>query len=184
MTSKLNDHDLLVGIQSGDLKAFDHFYERHAPGLYLYLVSLMRNPESATDILQDFFILLLNKLEQFIAADRIKEYLLKTARNLTLNEISKGKSYREHLKRFGEQGRALPMTSSALEPAEALALTEAIVRLSGEKREIVILHLYNGLSFQEIKAVLGGHAKAHYRRYQQALQDLKRLLQDSHNGAD
>lgn len=54
--------------------------------------------------------------------------------------------------------------------------TAALINLSDEEREIVILHLWGGLTFRQIAEVLQLSAATVHRRYQAALQALRAHL--------
>ncbi len=69
--------------------------------------------------------------------------------------------------------RASPDIESRLDSQVA---TEALMELADEEREIIILHLWGGLTFRQVADVLQISAATVHRRYQGALQALRSRL--------
>jgi RNA polymerase sigma-70 factor (ECF subfamily) len=69
--------------------------------------------------------------------------------------------------------RASPDIESRLDSQVA---TEALMELADEEREIIILHLWGGLTFRQVAEVLQISAATVHRRYQGALQALRSRL--------
>ena len=55
--SSFSDEELMQLYQQGELGAFDHLYERHAPQLYGYLKAHSPSRQYADDLLQICFLL-------------------------------------------------------------------------------------------------------------------------------
>jgi RNA polymerase sigma-70 factor (ECF subfamily) len=60
--------------------------------------------------------------------------------------------------------------------AERLALEAALRRLAPEQREIVHLHVYEGLTFKEAAAATGESINTVAARYRYALEKLRKVL--------
>lgn len=69
--------------------------------------------------------------------------------------------------------RTSPDVESQLDSKVA---TEALMELGEEDREIIILHLWGGLTFRQVAEVLQVSAATVHRRYQAALQALRGRL--------
>lgn len=59
---------------------------------------------------------------------------------------------------------------------DAETATEALAELPVEVREIVIAHLWGGLTFEQIAATVGGSASTAYRRYVAGITTLRASL--------
>jgi RNA polymerase sigma-70 factor (ECF subfamily) len=56
------------------------------------------------------------------------------------------------------------------------AATEALAHLPDDVREIVIAHLWGGLTFEQIAATVGGSASTAFRRYTAGIAQLRQQL--------
>jgi RNA polymerase sigma-70 factor (ECF subfamily) len=56
------------------------------------------------------------------------------------------------------------------------AVTRALQGLPGEEREVVVAHLWGGLTFEEIAEVIGSSPSTAHRRYAAALASLRERL--------
>lgn len=59
------DRDLARRVVAGDTSAFETFFERHVHGLYRYVAARLRDPESASDVVQSVFAEALANLASF-----------------------------------------------------------------------------------------------------------------------
>lgn len=63
-----------------------------------------------------------------------------------------------------------------LEDLDARAAGEALRTLPQHQREVVVAHIYGGLTFEEMAHVMGCSSSAAHRRYQAALNSLRERL--------
>ena len=63
-------------------------------------------------------------------------------------------------------------------PLDTEKIALCLAKLDGEDREIVTLHLWSDLPFSEIASLLGKPKTTVYRRYQEALEVLRGMLED------
>ena len=54
-----------------------------------------------------------------------------------------------------------------------------LARLPLDVREIVVLHLWSGLSFEEIAPLVGVSSSTAHRRYHAALESMRQMLEQS-----
>ena len=170
------DKDLLRRYRQGDEEAFAALYERHKRPLYLYLYSRLGCEDGARDVLQDLFARVCRSVERILLAENIGAYLHATARNLANDTLRKSSERRNTLEKYSASAGLLvpketddPTTSQE----EADRLARLIMGLPEEDREIVILHVYSGLSFREIGDIAGRSHNTVYSRYLEAMDRLK-----------
>jgi len=63
-------------------------------------------------------------------------------------------------------------------PLDTEKIALCLAKLDGEDREIVTLHLWSDLPFSEIASLLGKPKTTVYRRYQEALEVLRGMLEE------
>jgi len=149
-------------------------YDAHAASLYRYLLALVSDAEDADDALQEVFLGLMRRGQKNEIHD-LQAYLFRAARNQAL-------MVRRRHRRRERQSAAAAISwvdTEACHPDGrelALDITRALEHLPLEQREVVVLKLAEGLTFQEIADMLGIPANTAASRYRLALARLRRLL--------
>jgi RNA polymerase sigma-70 factor (ECF subfamily) len=146
--------------------------DRHAAAMELYARQWCRTPE---DVVQQAFLQLAH---QKIAPDNVVTWLYRVVRN---GAISAG---RAESRRQRHETAAAEMAGSWFVPTEppgldGAAATAALEALAAEEREVIVAHLWSGLTFQEIAAITGLSSSTAHRRYEQGLSALRNLLTQS-----
>ncbi len=140
--------------------------DRHAAALALYVRQWTVAPE---DIVQETFVKLA-LLEP--PPEPIAPWLFRVARNLALNAVRSAKRRRLHEARAAQQKeiRFIAPVETAL---DAATVSEWLQALPAEQREVITLHLWGGLTFAEIAAVMDASAGGVHRWYQVGLEALR-----------
>lgn len=139
-------------------------YQQHGPGLLLYACSLLGRKHAAEDVLQQVFMRL---LQQNTIPHEPKPYLFRAVHNTAMN-VMRGESKQVDLSDI-ESWFETPEQDRVAQ----VALTVELVRLPEEQRQVLVLHLWGGLSFEETGSVLGVSANTAASRYRYALQKLR-----------
>jgi len=142
-------------------------YRQHGPALLLYATSILERRHAAEDVLQQVFM---EMLEQNTIPEEPRPYLFRAVRNRALNLM-------RHERQNAPLTEIQPwFETKAGDPALEVALRSGLRALGEEQRQAVILHLWGGLSFAEIAAVLEIPANTAASRYRYALQRLRSLM--------
>lgn len=127
-----------------------------------YVTRITGNPSAAEDIVQDTFIKLAADWEgEFIDGPAMSSWLHKVAHSKAVDwvrrEIRLNKLHEEHQKERGEteMPEYRPVGDSNVSPELVLMLEEALLKLSDKEREVVLLKVYEELSYKEISAQTG-----------------------------
>jgi RNA polymerase sigma-70 factor (ECF subfamily) len=139
------------------------------PALVLYARQWCSAPE---DVVQTAFLRLSNQRQ---APAEPLPWLFRAVRNAAM---SAGRAER---RRRHYEGRAAASAPTWFAPAEASRLdaataTEALARLPLEQREVIVAHLWGGLTFDRIGPLIGSSAATAHRRYVDGLQMLRDQL--------
>lgn len=136
-----------------DQELLHQIYQKYQRELYLYIYSLCHSRELSEDLLQETFLKAILSLSD--NHTNMRAWLYMVARNLFFNYVKKEKQ-KVPLEELGQMAEA-----SNPEPEEQLIrdehrrlLYQALQHLSVEKREVLILQYFGGLSQKEIAAVL------------------------------
>ncbi len=135
-----------------DNKLLRQLYNKYHRELFLYIYSLCRNREASEDILQETFLKAILSLPD--NHTNMRAWLYMVARNLYLNLVKKEKD-RVDIDELREvsANEADVITQIILKENTQL-LYEALQKLDGVKREVLIMQYFGGLSQREIAFVL------------------------------
>ncbi len=143
-------------------------YQQHGPGLLLYACSLLGRKHAAEDVLQQVFMKL---LQQNTIPHEPKPYLFRAVHNTAMNLV-RGERQQVDLADIEPWFEA-----HAQDHASRITLTFALMRIPQEQRQVLLLHLWGGLTFDEVAAMLSISANTASSRYRYALQKLRAAMQ-------
>src|SRR5262249_20103171 len=175
------DARLIERFKGGQREAFDRIVERYRRDVYRIAYRMTTNHEDADDVAQETFLRAYRALGSFRGDASLKTWLFRIAMNLSINV---GRSRAGH--RTEERDlEILPDTGGAEGPAgerrllrseEAARVRGAVAALPPRQKQVVLLRMYEELSFQEIAEVLDcpiGTAKANFFH---AMNNLRKAL--------
>lgn len=141
-----------------------------APGLLLFARQWVRTSADAEDIVQEAFV-------KFWRADRNignRGLLYSAVRTTALDFIRRdSRRARRELAVFSESDEAVQFE---IDDESQRELTAAVDRLPQEQREVLVMKIWNDLTFAEIGEALGISQNTAASRYRYALTALKKAL--------
>jgi RNA polymerase sigma-70 factor, ECF subfamily len=144
-----------------------------APGLLLFARQWVQSAADAEDIVQDAFVKFWRRNHDI---DN-RGLLYSAVRSLALDFI------RRDARRARREATAFAEAEPAIEPHFELeddtqsALAAAVESLPRDQREVLVLKIWNDLTFSEIASALGISQNTAASRYRYALMNLKKTLQ-------
>ncbi len=152
-----------------DITTFGRLIDRYAAALVLYARQWCAAPE---DVVQDAFLALMARTT---VPEPVAPWLFRVVRN---RAISAARSERRRRRREQDTaGRREPWFQS--DPArdlDAAALRDALAQLPAEQREVIVAHLWGGLTFEQAGALAGCSTSMAYRRYVAGVEALRARL--------
>lgn len=146
-----DDEALALRVANGDDQAFTLLYERHAGALYRYIVSMLREPEDARDVLQTTMMNAFRSLRARPREVAVKPWLFRIARNAT---ISFARQRRPHSPISEElQGDALGVDGLHTRQRVRNVLGD-LEDLPDRRRRLLLMREVQGLGYDEIADVL------------------------------
>jgi RNA polymerase sigma-70 factor (ECF subfamily) len=144
-------------------------YDTYGASLYRYAVLLLADPTAAEDVVQQVFVAILRQRPRL---DEEAHYLRRAVRNECYSHLRR-------LRRQGEVGDDRALIEPVVEGAsreERMALERAVRELPPEQREVIYLHVFEGLTFQEIATSLEASINTVAARYRYAVARLRQVL--------
>jgi RNA polymerase sigma-70 factor (ECF subfamily) len=151
----VEDADLILKAQRGDVEAFNHLVSRWEKRVFNYLLRILRNREDALDLSQDVFLKAYQNLRKLEDPSRFPSWLFRIAHNEAVSLYRKRRPESEEEPAGLSGGASIAVGGSAVFPVElSLAVAGALGRLSAEQREAVVLKVYQGFKFEEMAEIL------------------------------
>ncbi len=192
-----SDQDLMARIREGDAHAFESLYERYAGMIQRHLTHIVHDAAVAQDLLQEVFLRVWTRGEQWRGSGPFKAWLYRIASNLALNHLRQVRRRKEQPLVVAEasmeedEGDYVPawmVDASALGPewiaemTEQRAMFQELVESLPEEKQAVFRLVHSlEMSIQDAADELGipeGTVKSrlHYakKHLAQEWQDLER----------
>jgi RNA polymerase sigma-70 factor (ECF subfamily) len=168
------DAELLRRTASGSGQAFHQLVDRHADRLYRVAFSLVGNAADAEDVMQEALAGAFRGAKKFEGRSSVKSWLTR----IVVTQAAK--FWRS---RYGKRDISLepevnePMASGGSLAVDAkLDLNAALMQLSTEHREVLVLREIDGMAYEQMADVLGVPRGTIESRLFRARAELKKKL--------
>lgn len=158
----MTDRQLLTAyVSRDDVRAFDTFVDRHQSALLSFTANYLRDETSAQDVVQETFLRAARYPQRLLhscgngASER--NWLLKVARDLSIDSLRKRASERHAVQKLSETATrdAPPADARALEFERREQVQQAIDALKPRLRELLLLKIREQKSYKEIADITG-----------------------------
>jgi len=171
-----DDAAVVARCLAGEHNAYEAIVSRYQKGLFNVALRMLGNYEDARDATQTAFIKAYEHLDSFNPEQRFFNWLFRILKNECLNSL-RGRRAAEPV----SVGLAATNGADPVEERERhQAVQSALLTLSVEYREVVVLRHFTDLSYDEIAATLGIPAKTVKSRLYTARQQLGERLAGWH----
>lgn len=82
-----SDQALITQIQAHDATAFEAFYDRYRPLIHRHVLAMVRETVATEDLVQEVFLRVWTRAEQWDDVGTVKAWLYRIATNLALNHL-------------------------------------------------------------------------------------------------
>ena len=151
-----------------DRDAVLHLYTEYGRRLFAYACAIVGHASTAEDLVQQLFVRLLDG--RVVINGPPLPYLCRAVRNAALNDR------RTRARETALDGEASWLEAPPGRSLEALALERGLTALPLEQAEAIVLHIWSGLTFQEVAEVLGVSPNTAASRYRYGVAKLQEIL--------
>lgn len=151
------DHELMVSAARGELAAMSEIYERRHRALFRFFFRLIGRPAPAEDLTHEVFLRMIRYRQTYRSGELFEAWMYRIARNVFADHTKKHRLETpavEGRMELVESGRPTPFESAAKQQDLAL-LHRALRELPDEKRELIVLSRFQGLSYEQIGKIMG-----------------------------
>jgi RNA polymerase sigma-70 factor (ECF subfamily) len=156
-------------------------YREHRQGLYTLALSVTRCPDRAEDAVQQAFVRLYKRKSRSVGDPAA--YVFMAVRNAAIDQIRKRKRDQRTASCIYDEALGAPAgadgpgpETAALRNERQRAVRDAVERLEDQQREVIVMKVYGGLTFEQIGQVLGAPLSTVASRYRRGLVKLEGRL--------
>jgi len=158
----------------GDREALGELYDTHADALFGHAMALTRRRDQAEDLVQDVFVSVAGLGPALLSIRRPGAYLHQMLRLAFID----GERHSAVVAATAELGPADPgpAADDGISETDRVAVERAIQALPVGQREVVLLHIIEGLTFREVATLTGTAMWTVASRYRLGINRLRALL--------
>jgi RNA polymerase sigma-70 factor, ECF subfamily len=174
----LRDSEIVGRIRQGDIKQFETLFRSSYVSLVKYARTLIKDQDTAEEIVQDLFFRLWQDKEKFKIESSLNGYLFRAVHNRCLHYIEHLKVVERHAKEVSfEEEESSQNPSEILQYKELQAKIAGIIeKLPGRCGTIFCMNRFEGLKYAEIAEKLSVSVKTVEANMGRALKEFRKAL--------
>ena len=163
----INKCDLaIIELANGNIEALSTIYDLMSRNIYVTALVITENHADAEDIVQDTMLQIVKYVHAYRKGTNPRAWILTMARHGAIDTIRK--------RRYHTPIDELSLQDEAVNDDIEAVLT-LLSGLDTSERELVLLRLYEEISYEEIAKIMKISVFAAQKRYQRALKKLQRI---------
>ena len=178
--TQATDHDLMAAVARGDVASMSGIYEHRNRALFRFFYRLTGRQAPAEDLTHEVFLRMIRYRHTYQAGDGFEAWMYRIARNAFADYVKKTR-----LEAPAGEGEMEAVESANPSQFESLAkqqdlatLHRALRRLPDEKRELILLSRFQGLSYEQIGRIVGCETGTVKVRVFRAMKEMGRIYGD------
>jgi RNA polymerase sigma-70 factor (ECF subfamily) len=161
-------------VRDGDVAKLGVLFERHHHGVFDFLCRTTGNRAVAEDLTQEVFVRMLKHRSTYRDEGCFATWMFGIARNLRTDHFRKRRPVEPLDEEVRETAARTPGPSRLVEQTEETALlTEALLRLREDRRELIVLARYREMRYEDIADLLGVDTGTIKTRMHRAVKELR-----------
>ncbi|WP_418513426.1 RNA polymerase sigma factor [Corallibacter sp.] len=184
----ISDATLVSNYLKGNEKALETLITRHKQRIYSFIYSKVYDRDIAEDIFQDTFIKVIKtlKLGKYNEEGKFLPWVMRISHNLVIDYFRKN----NRMPKFSNTGdfnifsvisdSALDAEKSIIKNQVESHVRRVIEELPEDQKEVLVMRMYNDMSFKEISEKTGVSINTALGRMRYALINMRKII-DKHN---
>jgi RNA polymerase sigma-70 factor (ECF subfamily) len=154
-------------------------YDRYGGKIFGYLVMKLGSHSDAEDVFQEVFLRLARHSLRRRLVRNQRAYVIKAACNEANRFLENRVRDRAGTRQVQDSQEAIRSAIHGPSPEEEALAAGALARIPAEQREVIVLKIFEGLTFREIGTVCGLPPNTAASRYRNGIEKLRALLEES-----
>ncbi|ADU26107.1 RNA polymerase sigma factor [Ethanoligenens harbinense] len=171
------DSELIKEILDGSQSAMEVLIRRHYKTVFAFIYRHLGDYHTSYDLTQEVFIKVMKSLKYYRESNQFEHWIIKIAVNCCRNYYS-SREYadKNSLVPYDEITGDTNITNLFDQSSNQQEIKKAILSLSKDQRDAVILFYYSGYKIREISKMTGSNDATVKSRLHQALKKLKKIF--------
>lgn len=172
----MSDEDLMLAVRDGDVSKLGMLFDRYHGTLFDFFCRMLGNRTTAEDLVQDVFFRILKYRKTYRDESHFTTWMFHIARNTRIDYFKK------HRGEVGFPEEGIDIPSRGLFPSQQFErdqqselLKKALLELSEDKRELLVLARYQEMKYEEIAQLLDVEVGVVKVRVHRAVKDLREI---------
>jgi RNA polymerase sigma-70 factor (ECF subfamily) len=154
LVAELSDEKIMLKVKDGNLPELTKLFDRYHVRLYNFFLKLTFDKDASEDLTQTLFYRIIKYRHSFKSDDgSFKSWIYQVARNVHIDFCRENKRTNEHFKKVNDNHDNIPGLSDTYSEMDFENLDKALLKLSPDEREILVLSRYQGLKYEEISRI-------------------------------
>jgi RNA polymerase sigma-70 factor (ECF subfamily) len=175
----MSDEELMSQVRNGIGEMLGVLFDRYHVPLFNFYLKLTGDRPVSEDLVQEVFFRILKYRHSYRPDTPFRAWMYQIARNARMDLLRKR---RPETAWEPEMSPAVASVDTAQQGQEALLLHSALMQISEDKREVLILSRFQDLKYEEIAQLLGCEVGTVKTRVHRALQELRQILNELESG--
>ena len=163
---------LLQKLAEGDMDAPRDLYERVSSAVYTFALSVVQNPTTAEDVMQDAFVNIAQNANKYVSQGKPMAWIMTITKNIALMKLKRMDNRNSSLEDYMDVAK----TDDFAQSDRRLMLRKALSELKDEDRQIVILHAMTGMKHREIAEIMKIPLPTVLTKYKRSLEKMRRTI--------
>ncbi|HEV2205369.1 MAG TPA: sigma-70 family RNA polymerase sigma factor [Candidatus Acidoferrales bacterium] len=174
------DEDVMLRVRNGEGEMLGVLFERYHDALFSFYVRLMGDRAVSDDLVQEVFLRILRYRDTYQPGTPFRPWMYQIARNARMDHYRKTPRHEEFAP---EMVAPVLLPDTAQQEQESALLQRALMQLSEERREVLILARFQEMKYTEIARLVGCELNTVKTRVHRALQDLREAFRRLEQGS-
>ena len=175
------DDQIMNRVRDGDLESFAELFDRHHQSLYRFFYHLSGSGALAEDLTQEVFFRMLKFRASFQPGAKFAPWMYQIARNAHVDHLRKRRHEAPLFSGDSEGAWEFPSHAPTAEMEmlkghDLATLRRAMMQLSPERRELLVLSRWQNLRYQDIAQITGIEVGAVKARAFRAMKQLGEIF--------
>jgi RNA polymerase sigma-70 factor, ECF subfamily len=176
MTASNTDNLIIESCRSGKLGEFSFLYDKYADKIYNFIFYKTFHKETAQDLVSVTFMKALEKLDQYDPKKgNFSSWLYRIARNNVIDHY-RTKKINLNIDEFWSLSAKSDTEKEVSAKRELNEVREHLKKLSSEQKEIIVMRVWDELSYKEISQILGKSEAACKMMFSRAINSVRAEL--------